>query len=652
MLTTFFDDRSIGVNERLFIFLAACSAVDHAHRHLIVHRDLKPSNILVTEEGQPKLLDFGIAKLLTPAGDLATRRTGPNLNIMTPEYASPEQVLGEPVTTQSDVYSLGIVLYELLSGSRPYEFESRSMEKIVRTICDFEPARPSSRSRRVDNAVRPADEHSRIPMTKELRGDLDNIVLMAIRKESERRYSSVEQFADDIRRYRSGLPVIAREDTFGYRASKFVRRNRAGVAAGAGIGLSLVGGLAMTMRQSQIARRQRDKAERINRFLQRMLASADPRAAGRDAKVAEVLKIAADAIESDFAGQPEIAADLHTTIGLTFLSLGQVEDAEPHLKDALSARTKLYGAGHHETAVGLNDFARLLQAKGDLYSAETLFRRSLSILRRGRSNNLLDLASVLGNLGYLLMLEGKYDEAVETHREELAILGRTRGDRHPEFARTLGNLANIYAAIGDTESAEPMHRRALDITRRHYRGEHPDVAQAMLHLAIPIQSSKPNEAEVLCRESLEMRRRFFGEGHPETAWSRYHLAGVLLRKGEFSEAVDCATQLLKFRGTTIPELHSIISSTLLTLARGLTGLGLIHEAEPLVRECIELRRQTLPPDHWLIDAARGYLGECLLELGCRHEASPLIRNSHLALKLKLGADHEHTRNAEKRLSRL
>ncbi|HKP67661.1 MAG TPA: tetratricopeptide repeat protein [Pyrinomonadaceae bacterium] len=646
-LTTFCNDRALGINERLDIFLAACSAVAHAHRNLIVHRDLKPSNIFVTADGQPKLLDFGIATLLTPSGDLATRRTSPDLNVMTPEYASPEQVLGEPVTTQSDVYSLGVILYELLSGSRPYEFESRSLEKILRTVCDFEPARPSSRSHPNvgDVDVRPLNR-------KSLRGDLDNIVLMAIRKEHERRYTSVEQFAEDIRRFLAGLPVIAREDTFGYRASKFIRRNRAGVAASAGIGLSLIGGLAMTMRQSRIARRQRDKAERINRFLQRTLASADPRAAGRDAKVTEVLKLAADAIESDFAAQPDIAADLNTTIGLTFLSLGQVEDAEPHLEHALDARSRLYGPVHPETAVAMNNFGRVVQSKGDLRRAESLFRRSLSIMRRSRSADPLDVASVLGNLGYLLMLEAIYDEAIDMHGEELAILGRTRGEHHPEFARTLGNLANIYAAIGDTVTAEPMHRRALTITRRYYRGEHPDIAQAMLHLAIPIQAAKPNEAEDLCRSSLEMRRRFFGDGHPETAWSRYHLGGVLLRQGEYGEALECSDAILRYRGDSIPEMHSIINSTLLMRARGLGGLDRWSDAEPLVRECIKLRERTLPADHWLIDAALGYLGECLLEKGHFDEAAPLIRKCYFALRDKLGPEHEHTRSAKRRLVRL
>ena len=651
-LTTFCEQNGLDLNDRLNIFIGACSAVAHAHRNLVVHRDLKPSNILVTADGHPKLLDFGIAKLLTPTGDAATQRTRSEFHVMTPEYASPEQVLGEPVTTQSDVYSLGIILYELLSGSKPYEFESRNMEKIVRTVCDFEPERPSSRTRRLEQGEDIDIQRSGDLNSRSIRGDLDNIVLMAIRKEPERRYSSVEQFADDIRRYREGLPVIAREDTFAYRASKFIRRNRVGVVAGASIAVSLLGGMTMTIRQSRLARRQRDKAQRINRYLQKMLAAADPRAVGKDARVVEVLELAANSVRSDFSPEPDIVADLSTTIGLTYLSLGQVSDAEPHLREALNVRRSLHGFEHPDTAVGLNNFGRLIQAKGDLRSAEDLFRRSLAILRRVRSANPLDLASVLGNLGYLLMLQGQYDEAIQLHSEELDILRHFYGTRHAEYARTLGNLANIHAAMGDRARAESMHRRALEITQDYYDGAHPDVAQAMLHLAIPLQVTKPDESEALCRRSLEMRRTFFGDSHPETAWSRYHLGSVLLRLEQYGESMACANDILKYRGDTIPDLHSVISSTLLLLARGYLNVGESTRAETLARECILLRQQTLPADHWLLDAARGYLGEALMQQGRIPEGLRLLRECHDALRVKLGPDHEHTKRAEARLNKV
>ena len=649
-LNLYCEENSLDLDDRLKLFLKVCAAVSYAHRNLIVHRDLKPSNILVAENGEPKLLDFGIAKLLAPNAEFATGQTAINLNVMTPEYASPEQVRGEQVTTATDVYSLGILLYEILTGSRPYSLRDQSLERIIHTVCHSEPVKPSSLLMRNETAKETLQ--SAVRRSQRLRGDLDNIVLMAMRKEPERRYSSVEQLAGDINRYLNDLPVIAREDTFGYRASKFLARNKAGATAGAGIFLSLVGGLAATVYQARNVRRQRDKAEKINRFLQKMLSSADPRAIGKDVKVIEILKIAADSIEKDFAGQPEIIADLSTTIGSTFLNLGQIDVAEPYLKEALEIRTALFGTDNHETALSLNNYGKLLQAKGDLKNAENLFRQSLAILRGMHQADALDIASVLGNLGYLLMLEADYEEAKNAHREELEFLRRRLGEHHPDYARTLGNLANIFSVVGDKRAAEPLHRQALAITQEFYRGEHPDVALAMLHLAITIATFKPDEAESLFRHSLTLRRKFFGDEHTETAWSLYYLGDVLLRKHDYEHAAGCAREILSHRGISIPETHSVINSTLLLLARCRLETAHPLEAEKLLRECLKLRQETLPPGHWLIATTKSYLAECFLQTERFNEAAPLLEESYETLLAKLGANHEHTKQAQERLKRM
>jgi len=239
--------------ERLQLFRKICSAVSYAHQHLVIHRDLKPGNIRVTPEGEPKLLDFGIAKLLDESSELPDQ-TVTLAGVMTPEYASPEQVRGERMTTASDVYSLGVVLYQLLTGEKPYRLTSRRPDEIARAITEHAPVRPS--------AVLSENPNSKVQIRKSIRGDLDNIVMLAMRKEPERRYASVAQFSEDIRRHLDGLPVIARKDTWGYRSSKFVRRNRLAVGAAALILLTLVGGIIATSRQARIARLERAKAER------------------------------------------------------------------------------------------------------------------------------------------------------------------------------------------------------------------------------------------------------------------------------------------------------------------------------------------------------------------------------------------------------
>ena len=385
-------EKAPGIDERLALFRQVCAAVSYAHQNLVVHRDLKPANIRVTPEGEPKLLDFGIAKLLEPEG--AGPAVDPTVTMhgaMTPEYASPEQIKGEPVTTVSDVYSLGVVLYELLCGQRPYQFKTHRPDELARAICEEEPPPPSTvaGSGRTPLAATPALEEAPARLRRRLKGDLDNIVAKALRKEPSRRYGSVAALSEDLRRHGEGLPVSARKDTLGYRAGKFVRRNKVSVAAGAMVVLALVAGLIVATWQAEVAWRERDRAhlaqrqaERLDGFLEELLGSAGPSQMGKDAKVSQVLDAAGQSIDRDLAAEPEVLIRAHRTLGRSYRHLGLWVPAAQHDRAAVELARRLHGPEDPATAGAEVALADVLTNQSYWGEADALLRHALAVLRR------------------------------------------------------------------------------------------------------------------------------------------------------------------------------------------------------------------------------------------------------------------------------
>src|SRR5436190_491876 len=393
---------ALATAERLALFRKICAAVAYAHQNLVIHRDLKPSNILVTQSGEPKLLDFGIAKLLD-AGDELFTQTIPALRVMTPEYASPEQVKGNKIMTTSDVYSLGVLLYELLAGQRPYRLKTRTPEEIARAITEQEPERPST-------AVAKGDGNSKLEIrnSKFLKGDLDNIVLMAMRKEPARRYSSVGQFSEDIRRHLEGLPVLARKDTWNYRAGKFIKRNKIAIAGSTVVALALIGGLAAALWQANATRRERDvanaerlKAMRINEFLQEMLSfsnqsvySVAPVAQTKNVTVNQMLDEIALRIEAELADQPEVRAQILRTIASAFASQGVYDKAEKNYRSALETQMRIFGPDHAESAATMTQFGILALRQGKIAEADQLLEKAIAFYRRQQARQASDFRAV------------------------------------------------------------------------------------------------------------------------------------------------------------------------------------------------------------------------------------------------------------------
>ncbi|HKQ48396.1 MAG TPA: serine/threonine-protein kinase [Phycisphaerae bacterium] len=598
------DDHRLPISQRLRLFSVVCEAVRLAHQKLVIHRDLKPGNILVNDSGDPKLLDFGVSKVLVGTGSVDV--TAVEERRFTPEYASPEQVSGLPLSTASDVYSLGIILFELLTGRRPYRFSTRSVAEVSRVVCEEEIAPPSVAVRRGDGPAASASssttaseaanrrrEATTERLGRRLAGDLDTIVLKATYKDPARRYASVEQLVADIERHLAGLPVLARPDTIAYRVQKFVRRHALAAALGVAAVLLLAVGFGVAVWEGRAARRERDaaylardQAEATADFMQRMMSAADPVNEGPDATVRSVLDVAALRVDSDLKSQPLVQAAVRSTIGRTYLGLGLLEPAESNINAAKAIRAAQLEPGHHDLAESEFDQAQLYYAQGKFTEAEALLAHCLETHRRLRGAENLDTARVLNDLGAVQRAAGKIAEAESTHREALVIREKLAGRESLEVAESLNNLAGALRAKGDIKGALELITEVLETRRKLLREEHPLVLQSMANLGVLASALGDHRlSEKLLREVVRLDRKVFGDQHPTLAVDLSGLGRMLLQQGRYSEA------------------------------------------EPLLRESLEIRRGRLTPEDERLLKTQASLGECLAALGRDHEAELLLEDA-------------------------
>jgi serine/threonine-protein kinase len=691
------DQHSLSIVERLKIFRTVAAAVHYAHQNLVIHRDLKPPNILVSESGLVKLLDFGIAKPLDPERmGVSVAMTRSDLRLLTPEYASPEQIRGDPITTVSDVYALGVLLYELLTGHRPYRLRSRMTSDIERVICEEEPERPSTVVGRVEESF--GEDGATVKITpesiavtrgtraerlrRELSGDLDNIVLKAMHKDMQRRYSSAEALSDDVRRYLDGEPVVARKDSVGYRAGKFIRRHRIGVAAASAIFTSISGfGVMMAVQSARIARQareiteQRDKAEQVVTFLKELFQVSDPQIShGEMVTARELLEQGAARITTRLRGQPRLQVELMHVMGEVFINLGLYDQAESLFREsllvarsafgdesievatslhgigmalrwngkdresesfgraALELHRKLVGEEHNITAEMLDNLGVTLRRLGDYKEAEALYRRALAIHQKLPQPDRREMARTMNNLALLLQHNGETEEARRLFGETLEIQHTLLDEDHPELATTMNNLARLLSAIGQYELAEPLDRQALEIRRRVLH-DHPSVAQSLNNLGtLHMHRNEPDRAEVYFAEALAMLRGLLDPDHPEILACMHNLARARRVRGAYDDAEALYHEMLALQHQRFGPEHQHIARTLNAMGELMSDTGALERAASYYSDALAMRRKLLGDDHWRTAmTALGY-GQLLMKQKRYAESERLLQESHAILE--------------------
>jgi eukaryotic-like serine/threonine-protein kinase len=632
------DDRALPIEARVRLFLDVLDAVAHAHANLIVHRDIKPANVLVSVEGpggEIKLLDFGIAKLIERETGWSSATTGQLTReggaVLTPEYASPEQLSGGAVTTASDVYSLGVLLYLLLTGRHPTGTAHDSPAALIKAIVEQDPPRPSDAAPGKSNRA--------------LRGDLDTIVGKALKKNAVERYPSVTAMADDLRRVLRHEPISARPDTLSYRAARFVRRHSIGVATTTAGGLLLAGLIAVhTTRlatERDRAQREAAKAVKVSEMLMGLLTSADPyaqRNTSGEPTVRALLDAGARQVQTDLAAEPDLQAQLLSTMGRTYRRLGLYDKAQHLLEQALVSGQKAFGPEHIRVAETLQILGVVLADKGDYAGGARRLEEALAMQRKLLGGPHADIAVTLSELGRVYQDQGLNSRAEPLHREALEMRRKILGEEHRETAVSLNDLGSVLRLNGDLSGAETLLRQALAINRKTRGDDHPNTATTLHDLALIVAARGDYAgAESMLRQALAVQRKALGEKHAVVAATFNSLSRVLLEQGRYDEAVFALQDALKIAGPALGPDHPLVA--IYTINLGAVQLArktpaATAAAELLLRDGLRIRslapgvvpsrRRTFVDDDWSVGAIESLLGSALVSQRRYDEAEAVL----------------------------
>jgi len=696
-------DQLLDTGQRLRLVEQVCTSVEYAHRNLVVHRDIKPANILVDRNGDIKLLDFGIAKILQGKKDPfdPDLETGTALRLLTPENAAPEQITGEAITTATDIYALGNLLYQLLCEEPQFDLEACNRLEIEQLICEQMPARPSQRIGNSHSLIR-SGRHSPRSLSRRLAGDLDTIALTALKKEPHRRYSDVSRLREDLQRHREHFPIRARADSLAYRGRRLIRRHRISAALAAGLILSSITFVAALLiqsrqleQQTRSARLEAATAHQASAFLIDVFEAADPNLnSGKPATADDLLESGEEKIDQ-LDDQPELQAVMLKTLGQVFQRIGNYEKARDlqqrafehyqnlpatritaradmlatladlHFELGEYARSadeyrgsiELFLQGNPVDETGLHwsysGLSSVLAETGDLEQAISLDRKVLAWKLENNPPLSLEAAEAYNRLGHSLRRNGQLDEAAVILQQGLTAMRASRGNQHLDTAHSLNQLARTLDMQGKQREALQLAREGLEIRRSIHRQPHPEVIASIGNVANILASLKRfDEAITLRRDGLRQLQSLFGEEHSYVLGFRSSLGTLLRKQGERVAAQEQYRKALDIARRILPPDQPRI-------AFPLTGLGIIaredgnlQQARLWLQEAYDLRRKGLPEDNYRIATSGYQLGLVWFDLGDYSRAEPLLLEAHRLYQATFGAAHETTRAISSSLARL
>ncbi len=648
-LTHFCREPDCSVKARLQLFRSVCEAVQHAHSHAVIHRDLKPSNILVKKDGSVRLLDFGIAKQLESL-DLQVDQTMTGLRMMTPAYASPEQVRGDRVGISTDVYSLGVILYELLTRQLPFDLSGLTPAEAATVITEHEPGKASA-------AVRTNDVsgvNSRV-LGKTAWADLDGLCLSSMHKDPLRRYRSVEALIRDVDHYLNGEPLEARPDAWQYRIDKFVRRNRRAVAATA-MSVILIVGLVIffTLRLAKArdtALAEAARTQRIQQFMTNLFQGGD--ASVGPAESLRVVTVVDRGVQGarNLNNDPKVQAELYQNLGSIYQKLGKFEEADTLLRSALDQHKLLFGADSLEVAESLTALGLLRSDQARLEEAEQLVREGLAMTRRHVPPNHPEVAKATLAFGKVLAQRGFYDRAIDSLNEAVR-LESAPGVAPADLAASISMLADAHYSAGHYDVCRSLYTRALEMHRQIYDPKHPLIADDLGSLAaVQRDLGYYSEAERLDRQALEIALSYYGHNHPQTAGRLTALAESLTYQKKYDEAVSALEQALAIQQSVYGPVHPSVAETLNELGNVASMRDKLDEAEARFRRAVDIYRAVYGDHHYLVAIALSNLAGISMDKKNYSRAEQLFREVIRRYKEALPADNVNIGIAHIKLGR-